>query len=121
MGFALPATSCQCLSSVREWCIKCRDGRRKVMQLNSMACTQTQTEASTQLLLNPLLCPEGCRQVPQNPHGANTKPTFMSPFERNLRRKRPLLVCQAVCSPYCTQSLFTVVPQSVNQRGQGTK
>lgn len=41
--------------------------------------------------------------------------------ETYLRRKRPLLVCQAVYSPHCIQSLFAVVPQRVNQREQGTK
>lgn len=116
-GFALSATAHQLLSGAREGCTKqCGDEGREMVQLSSVVHPQTQTHTCIELLLSPLLCPAVCGQVPQNPYRANTKLIFMSCFERCLRRKRPLLVCQAVCSPQCTQSLFTVIPQSVNQR-----
>lgn len=76
-------------------------------------------------LLNPLLCPGHVPSAPAT-RGCETftgliQSSHLCHAEMYLRRKRPLLVCQAVYSPHCIQSLFAVVPQRLNQREQGTK
>lgn len=101
-------------------------GRERAMvKLSSAMCPQMQSPMGTGLC-SALFSVLG--HVPPAPatRGCETFTGLIQSWhlchaERYLRRKRPLLVCQTVYSPHCTQSLFTVVPQGVNQRERGTK
>lgn len=126
LDFAPPAISCQCNVWWQERVYRAGLGwSRAVVRLSSVGCPQMQNPKCTGLC-SALFSVLGL--VPPAPatRGWETftgliQSSHLCHAETYLRRKRPLLVCQAVYSPHCIQSLFAVVPQRVNQREQGTK
>lgn len=109
----------------REGCTKqCWDGG-ELWWSSALRCVPSCSPHVQGALLSPLRCPEHVPPAPAT-RGCETftgliQSSHLCHAETYLKRKRPLLVCQAVYSPHCIQRLFTVVPQRLNQREQGTK
>lgn len=103
---------------------QCWDGG-ELWYSSALCCVPRHSPHVHGAVLSPPVCPRACSSCTCN-HGCETftgliQSSHLCHAEMYLRRKRPLLVCQAVYSPHCIQSLFTVVPQRLNQREQGTK